>query len=353
MKKLHFLMLFVALGLMIFPAAGLSAGPRYLFQDLSPYGYVGWGRALDINDSGQVIFNSRKFYTPPGSSISIGGSGGPSSLNNAGQVVGHTWDINGAQWAFLWTIDQGFQALPGYQDNMSVSVAYGINNLGQIVGTAYGMPVRWDGINSITDLSTFDDGLLGPMFSGEAVAINDAGLIACQIDATGYGQRGALFTGTRWIVFNGLYPDGCPCYPKALNNKGEVVGASPSLATGGGIHGFHWANGTMRDLGTLPGRNTSEALHINEAGQIVGTSYNSYYPDPYTDWVAVTWTSAGIQDLNTLVVNLPPKAVLRRAWAINNLGQIVGEFFDGNERPFLLTPLPRVGSAALNLLLLD
>ncbi|MCX5889817.1 MAG: hypothetical protein NTY36_10240 [Deltaproteobacteria bacterium] len=350
MQKLHFLMLFAALGLMIFPAAGLGAGPRYLFQDLSPYGYVGYGRALDINDSGQVIFNSRKFYTPPGSTTDIGGSGGPASLNNTGQVVGHTWDIDGSQRAYLWTVNQGFQALA--QIDLGYSAAYGINNQGQIVGTANGIPVRWDGINSITDLTTLG-GLKGPGVGGSAAAINDTGLIACHLDLPDLGQRGALFTGTGWIILDGLIPDGGNCYPVALNNKGEVVGTSATLATGGGIHGFHWANGTMRDLGTLPGRNTSEALHINEAGQIVGTSYNYYYPDPYTDWVAVTWTSAGIQDLNTLVVNLPPKAVLRRAWAINNLGQIVGEFFDGNERPFLLTPLPPAGRVALNLLLLD
>jgi hypothetical protein len=50
--------------------------------------------------------------------------------------------------------------------------------------------------------------------------------------------------------------------------------------------------------------------------------------------------TAGIQDLNTLVVNLPAGVTLRRALAINDPGDIVGVTTNG--RAFLVSKNPNI-----------
>jgi probable HAF family extracellular repeat protein len=56
----------------------------------------------------------------------------------------------------------------------------------------------------------------------------------------------------------------------AINNVGEIVGG---VAFAAGEHAFLY-DGTMHDLGTLPGGIHSRALAINSFGTIVGESYD-------------------------------------------------------------------------------
>jgi len=65
----------------------------------------------------------------------------------------------------------------------------------------------------------------------------------------------------------------------AVNDQGVVVGSSDAAVfdsqgneIGGTTHAFRWQNGTMVDLGTLPGGGASGANGINDDGQIVGES---------------------------------------------------------------------------------
>ena len=58
----------------------------------------------------------------------------------------------------------------------------------------------------------------------------------------------------------------------AINNNGEVIGVSYSSALYS--HAFLYSNGTMHDLGTLGGL-TANADGINDTGQIVGGSVTS------------------------------------------------------------------------------
>ena len=54
-------------------------------------------------------------------------------------------------------------------------------------------------------------------------------------------------------------------------------------------------------------------------------------------------------DLNTLLVNPIPGAVLTDAYGLNDSGQIVGQMLlgDGATRAFLLTPLPEPATGVL------
>src|SRR5690349_4741625 len=55
--------------------------------------------------------------------------------------------------------------------------------------------------------------------------------------------------------------------PSALNDYGDVVG---TMSVDGTSHAALWSKGTLTDLGALGGTQ-SEALAINNLGQITGT----------------------------------------------------------------------------------
>jgi probable HAF family extracellular repeat protein len=88
----------------------------------------------------------------------------------------------------------------------------------------------------------------------------------------------------------------------------------------------------MEDLGAPDGE--SEAYAINDAAQVVGA-----FGVLGISTTAFIWTPAGgLQDLNSLVVNLPAESHLDSATGINKKGQIVG--YTSDYRAFLLTPKP-------------
>jgi probable HAF family extracellular repeat protein len=67
-----------------------------------------------------------------------------------------------------------------------------------------------------------------------------------------------------------------------MNEAGQVTGESETAD--GAIHAYFWtAAGGMVDLGVLPGQEYSEALALNDAGQVVGHSAGR----------AFSWTEAG------------------------------------------------------------
>jgi probable HAF family extracellular repeat protein len=87
----------------------------------------------------------------------------------------------------------------------------------------------------------------------------------------------------------------------------------------------------MRDLGTLGGR-TSDAIAINERGQIIGSSYTANGGEH-----AFVWEGAKMKKLASL------GRVLRTAVAINNRGQIAGSSAtkSGEVHAVLLAPKHR------------
>src|SRR6476469_5196355 len=107
-----------------------------------------------------------------------------------------------------------------------------------------------------------------------------------------------------------------------INNRGEVVGTSPSLKDGT-IHAFKWTKQSgMLDYGALPGAvaTVPGCCHtLNDRGEIVGFAI---FPDG--DMRAVLWQGTEPKDLNDFVRAPSPFVQLLAANSISDAGEIVG-----------------------------
>jgi probable HAF family extracellular repeat protein len=114
------------------------------------------------------------------------------------------------------------------------------------------------------------------------------------------------------VSIGGLVRPTDESYPSDINNRGQVVGRA---RVGISEHAFLWEAGQpIRDLGTLPGFAGSEAMAINERGDVVGVSGDN-------DGRAFLWTeSAGMQQL----ASRPGATGRTVALDINDSGQIAG-----------------------------
>ncbi len=165
---------------------------------------------------------------------------------------------------------------------------------------------------TITDLGT----LGGP--TTKALGINENG------QAVGASQSGSVLYAFLWddgtlTNLGDLGGQGSWAYD--INDAGQVVGGSP--LGGGNNHAFRWQTNAMQDLGTLGGT-TSYAFEINNAGQAVG--YACCAPDTYLSH-AVLWGSGGIVDLGDLDPLWP---AISAAYGLNDAGQVVGGSYDAS-----------------------
>lgn len=122
----------------------------------------------------------------------------------------------------------------------------------------------------------------------------------------------------------------------AINDRDQVVGISGACDTAvGGIsarRAVMWDHGRVIDIGGLGGTAWNTAMALNDEGVVVGFAdsagdQNGAAPNFH----AFVWTSDdGIKDLKTL-----PGDVLSQALDINNRGQIVGISIGATARAFL------------------
>jgi probable HAF family extracellular repeat protein len=250
-----------------------------------------------------------------------GGSSQAYGLNALGQVVGTSCDSDCH--AFLWTKAGGMKDLGTLPGGGSYSVAAGVNELMQVAGSSnFSQPFMgnthaflWTSTAGMLDLGT-----LGcPDITG-ANGINSLGQIAGTSTippCPGGGQyRAFLWSKDSGMQNLGTLPGGSFSLANSINTLGQVVGYSDcSICVG--AHPFIWTSSGMQDLGTLPGGTFGAAIGINNPGAVVCTSDSALSGGMVH---AFLWTARnGMRDLGTL-----PGGIWSSAYAVNDFGYVVG-----------------------------
>jgi probable HAF family extracellular repeat protein len=223
------------------------------------------------------------------------------AINDLAQIVGYTSVLSDDYaWALLWTKSNGMSL---FGTSFPPIFATAISNTGEMVGISAGCATYWK--NGVTTQLGGLPGSCDGFLSG-ANSVNDLGQIA------GWSETAANC------------PSGNDCF-----------------------HAVTWSkNGTITDLGTLPGDAESLATKVNFFGLIIGSSGNTFdaasiFGQKLPEVVGrpFIWSeSKGIRDLNTLIRG-NSGWVLNSATDINIWGQIVGEgTLKGQPHGFLLTP---------------
>ena len=385
-----FIVTFVVAGLVTGPSAlpakghqTASSPTKYMVRTIDTLG-GSFSSPIDLNASGAVVGVSveagdralRGFIWRHGVVTDIGDLGGPqaaaSGINSAGQVVG---------WADLKTpappsifnttsllcnppmVDGqpsvtchafikdkgGLTDLGTLGGRNSAAENRGINDRGQVIGAAETTMTDPTGGASSLEFHAFiwqreraaqghgvmrDLGTLNGDPDSVATGINNNGVvigISVPNAPSFNGDNGEGFVWRDKSLTALTTLGGTHAVPTALNDKGQIVGAS---STRGDhiVHATLWEHNGVTDLGVLPGDIFSEATDITESGVIVGYSCSA------TTCRATRWDRDGMKDLNTLVS--PSRSwQLNDVQAANSRGEIVG---DGQHhelsRAFLLTP---------------
>lgn len=225
--------------------------------------------------------------------VDLGTLGGPGSygaaIANDGTVVGCADVSPIAAHAFAWK-DGAMRDLGTGGPSDGSSCALAVNSRGEIAGRS-----------STREVVLWKDGGVTRLgIQGDVGAINESGVVV--------GAAAAANGTTRAFVYaNGtVIPLGDASAPSAalsINDRGDIVGRSNGTA-------FLYANGAMRDLGTLGGNNGG-ARDINDHGVIVGMASNATgQPASFIYRDAMT--------------TLPGPGTGSSAIAINDRGQVVG-----------------------------
>jgi probable HAF family extracellular repeat protein len=193
-------------------------------------------------------------------------------VNDRGQIVG---TIEGR--AFIW--QNGTVTQLGTTPSAGRSSAVAINNLGQVVGTSGEHAFLWQN-GKTTDL-----GALGGWRYSEADGINERGQVIGwsypSIDAAVAGTYRAFVWEKGRIRSLGTL-GGRSSSAAAINDRSQIVGQSATKS--GALHPFVWENGRMTDLGTLPRTTECYAAAINDRSHIAGSCMGGDFA-----WHAVLW----------------------------------------------------------------
>jgi hypothetical protein len=295
-----------------------------------------------------------------------------SEINDRGEAVGLSRNLDARLIAVLWrdgrVIDLGLTAFLGVSATFDGTVAQGINNKSEIVGTARGVfnptgfywkdgqlrslgsPTEARDINERGQIvgsgcSPFCPALLwepdgrvrsledlpGGVNWARARAINDRG----ESVGDANGTAGVEAVSWQGVTVEPLEPRGVEGFAFDVNNRGQIVGTVGMRDTGG-RRAVTWHDHTPTvlplrvGLDINPGGEHSAATAINEHGVIVGSR-------------ADIWQEGRHADLNELLCEPLRRGMpLGRANDINERGEIAVDAWDGGSfitRAILLTPV--------------
>ena len=260
--------------------------------------------------------------------------GGPNSFINPASVFGSPRQINEHGIA----VGAGATSVPTTTTS-NAFICGGTNGVVSFVYHAF----KWDG--TLIDLGSLDSdencSAASSINASGAIAGTseqdgeiDPALHAKQIRAVIWKNGGIRSLGT----FGGKHSAAA-----ANNNRGEVVGfalnAIPDpfsyldfllfggVSTGTQTRAFLWHGGKLQDLGTLGGPDSAGTV-LNDRGQVAGSSYTNFEPNPITGAPPLhsfLWENGKMIDLGTL------GGAFSGPLAINNRGQVVGFSTTANE----------------------
>jgi probable HAF family extracellular repeat protein len=270
----------------------------------------------------------------------LGGSGSIAfDINDLGQIVGYAGSADGNDYPFLWNPDSvnaswgtmihlGTLGGVGHYAGDSIS-AYQINNAGQIVGVSR-MSEGWLRGFVITPQDTDNDGTPD-----------------CWADLDGSGVN-TLMSPLGGLAVN----NNSKAY--AINETGMMVGEAGSTISTIWGHAVRWDkqsddNFAVADLGGLHAKYYSRAQDVNTDGVIVGYSQemtvtliqgkNKLY-EPVGEQRAFVVKDGKLQALDQLVSGLAGLTTVNSAAAISDNGYIVGwGEIAGNRRAFIAVPI--------------
>jgi probable HAF family extracellular repeat protein len=235
-----------------------------------------------INDSDEIVGTIQQGFTSTTgdafvwkdgkmsifASVSAGFSAQPLGINNLGEIVG-------AYNSFSYFSEQAFLYQNGRITNLGTfggafSDAFGINNLGQIVGTSEDASGQFIAFIYSNGRMQPIPGVAGTGFY--AHYINDHGQMAGFVGG-GVDFYAAWYSGGMVRLLPALTP--YASYTIGINNSGEILGLSATVAPSAGPYIFFlYKGGQMYDIATLINA-TAWKLYsvaaINDAEQIAAT----------------------------------------------------------------------------------
>lgn len=285
---------------------------------------------------GSAVAQQATICTPIAVPGAVTGTTQAWGINGSGHVVGEyiTGDYPDGSW-----ITHGFLLVDGQYTTIDYPGAYytsprGINDSGQIVGTAYYGSGGSGFVLTNGQFSTF--AYPGTNVVTTGTGINDSGIIVGHYNGPpDWRQHGFVLLQGTFTTIDA--PDALHTGAWGINDAGTVAGWA--TGTDWSTYSYTWTGGTATVLDPFPGSYATEVWGINSAGQIVG-NYATFGFPYYSGF-----------KLKSEQYSTPkcPGSSWPQMYAINDAGAMVGSYYDETGvRAFVTPPSPASARIRLN-----